>query len=220
MVSGPVIVKLVVIKKGSAAGLIVFVLLKVTACFGCCLAEGADCQIKPNPVSADEWEAWFGPRLVDAALIWCNTGSRWDPPRSLSRGAAGDAGQMVNSLDRCHKKPLVIDFGSSQWLIAKFFLVWLKSLYLASVYILLVQQNVTFIISRSCSPSSLMLYKFKCFEKYELHSWMQHSLTLAYSTFSMPQPVSLFAPFSESLACRALCTESNVKARLRRRPER
>lgn len=30
---------------------------------------------------------------------------------------------------------------------------------------LLVQQNVTFIISRSCSPSSLRLYKFKCSEK-------------------------------------------------------
>lgn len=42
------------------------------------------------------------------------------------------------------------------------------------------------------------------------------SFTLAYSIFSMLQPESLFALFSESLACRALCTESNVKAGLRK----
>lgn len=40
-----------------------------------------------------------------------------------------------------------------------------SNLYSASVYIPLVQRNVTFTSSHSCSPSSLTLYKFKCFEK-------------------------------------------------------
>lgn len=43
--SGPVIVKLVVIKEDSAGRPIVFMLLKVMVCFGRCKAKGANCQI-------------------------------------------------------------------------------------------------------------------------------------------------------------------------------